>query len=160
MLTQEQAINYFDYKDGQLYWKIKKSRNTTIGEIAGTLSKRDNRYKVICDGKQYLVHRVIFLIHHGYLSEEIDHINGNPMDNRIENLRATTKAQNQWNRKVSHNCKSKVKGVHWHKQHKKWYARITVNKKRIDVGLFETLDEAAIAISNARVEYHGQYRRD
>ena len=160
MLTQEQANNYFEYKDGHIYWKVDKSKIAKKGNLAGTLSKRDGRYRTICDGKQYLNHRIIFLMHYGYLSEEIDHINGNPSDNKIENLRATTKTQNQWNRKVSCNCKSKVKGVHWHKQHKKWYARITVNKKRINVGLFESLDEAAKAISNARIEYHGEYRRD
>lgn len=160
MLTQAQANNYFEYKDGFLYWKIDKSKATKKGNLAGTLSKRDNRYRIICNGKQYLTHRIIFLMHYGFFPDEIDHINGIPSDNKIENLRAVDRGQNQWNRKVSSNSKSKVKGVHWHIQHKKWYARITVNKKRIDVGLFNNLHDAALAISKARIKYHGEYRRD
>jgi hypothetical protein len=54
---------------------------------------------------------------------------------------------------------SGFKGVIWHKQSKKWYARITLNYKRIDLGLFKDKIQAAIAYNEAAIKYHGEFAR-
>ena len=139
MLTQEQANNYFEYKDGHIYWKIDKSRIAKKGKLAGTLSKRDGRYRTICDGKQYLNHRIIFLMHHGYLSEEIDHINGNPSDNKIENLRLVDYVANALNKK----CRISNTGIRGISKDRNYYkVSFTVKNKSIHVRNFKELEKA------------------
>ena len=115
-LTQEYIKSLFNYRDGELYWKILKP-GIKIGNKAGTLQK-DGRYQIGINGKVYLNHRLIYLYHHGYLPKTIDPFNNNPSDNKIENLRNVTKSQNQWNRKSNINCSSKYNGVYWNKQAK------------------------------------------
>ena len=75
--------------------------------------------------------------------DEIDHHNRCGLDNRKNNIRFCTRAQNNQNRTPSKNKSSKYKGVHWSKQHKKWRPRIYINKKQICFGLFDCEIEAA-----------------
>ena len=77
---------------------------------------------------------------------QIDHINRNTADNRICNLRNVTHQKNSWNQKC--------KGYSYHKQRKKYEARIIVNKKRIHIGLYNTPEEARQAYLNAKPKYH------
>lgn len=128
------------------------------GAVAGT---RHNKgyWQVGLDGKRLQAHRVIFALHHGYLPEQVDHINGNKSDNRIENLRAATNAQNHWNTGLRSTNKSGVKGVHWNKAASKWSAECRANGKINYVGLFDNLDDAAIAVEAFRSVNHGTYAR-
>lgn len=95
---------------------------------------------------------------------EVDHINGDLLDNRKCNLRICTHAQNSKNRKPNKNGKSKFKGVTWREEKKKstsrrWRVRISIDGKRIHVGDYITEREAAIAYNNAALKYHGEYAR-
>lgn len=74
-----------------------------------------------------------------------DHINGNGLDNRRENLRSVTVSGNNLNSKVRRDNKSGYKGVAWHKTRKKWRAYIWHDRKQKHIGLFDTLDEAVKA---------------
>jgi hypothetical protein len=78
--------------------------------------------------------------------EQIDHINGFRDDNRIDNLRAVTHQQNQWNRKA--------KGYCLHNQTNKWLSRIRLNGKSIHLGYFDTEEEARQAYITAKQKYH------
>lgn len=91
-------------------------------------------------------HRVAFQICHGFLPKIIDHINGNKSDNKICNLRAANNIVNNHNRKA--------KGFAKPKQTKKWSASITVNKKRIHIGYFNSPEEANKAYLEAKKIYH------
>lgn len=86
-MTQEYAHSLFDYKDGSLYWKVRKAPHVKIGARVG--SPEVNGYQtVMVNGRNWRIHRLVFLMQYGYLPKNIDHINGNRSDNRIENLRA------------------------------------------------------------------------
>lgn len=91
-LTQEYALSLFEYRDGKIYWKIRRPR-VTIGKEAGCIKAKG--YKYVCiDGVQYRVHRVIYLMHHGECPELIDHDDNNPLNNKIENLKPLTNSEN------------------------------------------------------------------
>ena len=83
-----------------------------------------------------------------------DHRDGNGLNNSRDNLRDATPVQNGQNRRPNKVGTSKYKGVFWHKQHRKWYAKIQVNKKPITIGLFRDEKEAADAYAaRAAIEF-------
>ena len=155
----------FFYRDGNLYWKRQINTRTKIGMKAGYLvggGDRTNipRFKVKYDGKMYRVHRLIYLMHHNVLPKVIDHIDGNPHNNRIENLREASLAQNAWNMKLSKRNKSGVKGVLWDKSKNRWYARCMANGKDHHVGYFKEIEDARMAVEKFRAEIHGEFARN
>ena len=89
--------------------------------------------------------------------EEVDHINRNTLDNRKENLRRCTHAQNMMNRRVYKNNKSGYKGVSWHEKKKKFGAAIKANKKKYFLGYFDTAKDAAIAYNEGSKRLHGDF---
>lgn len=158
MISQEKLKELFDYSaDGDLVWKVNVC-NVKAGSIAGT--RRKDGYKSIGIQKEkYLLHRLIFLYHTGEMPEYIDHIDGSPWNNKIENLRACTLAQNQQNRRLGKDNKTGVKGVSWHKKNKKWRASIRHNKEQIHLGLFDDISDAVMAVNSARMSMHREFHK-
>lgn len=162
-LTQELVKYLFDYhQDGYLIWKTKTSHKSRIiiGSRAGSLNfsnKSGYRYVTTIFRYEYKIARIIFLWHHGYLPDLVDHDNRNPLDDRIENLRAATKAQNGCNRNSAIGSSSKYLGVSYSKQEKKWVSSIRVNKKLIRLGCFNSQENAAIAYNREAVRYHKEF---
>lgn len=130
------------------------------GSLINTVGyARDDGYLVVKIGcRQCKVHRLIWEAVHGTIPKgfEIDHINGVKSDNRISNLRLVTHAQNMQNRKRAHknNVSSKVKGVYFCKQTKKWRAMISVSGKKMHIGRFGSLMAAKIAYAEAAGRLH------
>ena len=139
-----QSILDYDSITGILRWKKKQSRKTVIGYIAGT--NEPHGYLVITiKAKTYKVHRIVWMLHTGKIipkQMEIDHINGIRNDNRIVNLRLVTRTENSTNASKRKDNKSGVTGVTWTNRTNKWRARITVNKKEIELGSFTHLNDA------------------
>jgi len=155
-MNQETVKKLFTYKDGNLYWAMKPSYKINIGDLAGSL--RSTGYvAVMIDGKYYKNHRLIFLWNYGFLPKYIDHINGNPADNRIENLRAASLSQNQFNRKKSPTSTSGCKNVFFNKKDKKWVVKIRVNGTRKHLGTFSNLELADLVATEARDLYHKEF---
>jgi hypothetical protein len=135
----------FEYNDGKLYWK-KNQGNVKVGQEAGTVAQIGRMY-VQAEGKKHLVHRVIWFLHYGNCPEFLDHIDGNPLNNKIENLRPATKQQNAMNRKVKSDSLLGIKGVT--KRGKKFSSSIFINGVSKFLGVFETKEMAAEAYSKA-----------
>ena len=158
-LTQETVKKLFDYKDGYLYRKFNCRGNPT-------LTKCDNngdRYLLVyISDKPYLAHRIIFLWHHGYLPNMIDHIDRDKRNNQIENLRESTLSENNINKvkvKLINGDKpsSQYKGVSWEQDRKKWRVKIMKDGKRIDLGRFANEIDAAKVYNIAAINLHGKF---
>jgi hypothetical protein len=144
----------FEYKDGNIYHKTSHS-GVCAGQLAG--SHKPTYAVVKISNNPYKLHRVIFMMHHGYCAENIDHINGNKHDNRIENLRSATQAENKRNKALDARNKSGIKGVYWHYKAKKWIAKIRLNGKNKHLGTFSDLSLAQEFMELAREMVHGKF---
>lgn len=155
-LTKELAESLFYYKDGVLYWKDNRGYCRTKDKPVGSLTK-SGYFESKLNKKPFKVHRVIFLMHNGYLPEHVDHIDGNRSNNKIENLRAATPSQNKANQIIYKNNTSGVKGVYF--KHKKWGAQISYSGKRKYLGLFDTIELASEFVDLARKMVHQEFAR-
>jgi hypothetical protein len=106
--------------------------------------------------KQLRLHRLITNCPNGF---DVDHRNGNTLDNSRENLRICSTSENARNARLYSNSSSSYKGVGWHKLLKKWQAKIQVDKKRIHLGYFDSKEEAYTAYCAASKLYHGEFGR-
>jgi len=160
MLTAEEVRAMFSYnKDtGILVWAIPKTRSVKVGSNAGCLftNKVTGKayYRVSINSKNYLVHRVIWLLVTGSWPEhQIDHENGNGIDNRWCNLRQATSQVNNSNAKQRKDNRSGCTGVFWVPQHQYWLAYINYQGKRKNLGCYIRKDEAISVRKLAEVEY-------
>jgi hypothetical protein len=151
-ITQAEVRETFDYDpEGFLIWKHPK-RGRKVGSRAGTYC---HGYRVITWRKrQHQAHRLIYLWHHGELPYQVDHANGDRSDNRIENLRAATHAQNQWNRSPDGSGSTGCKNV---SPCKGGYAVKIMANKKLHTRWFKTLDEACVAAQAMRRQLHGEF---
>ena len=166
MITQKELRARFEYRaDGTFVRRYAVSGNGNFaGSVVGCIPKnrgsRAHRYVTTkIAGKSYRLHRLIYLYHHGVMPEQLDHINGDALDNRIENLRPCRASENSCNRPVFKNNTSGYKGVSWNARNKRWFAYADMNKVRTNIGYFDTVEEAAQAAAQARNNLHGDFAR-
>lgn len=151
-LTQEYLLSIFDYKDGNLYWKKSVGKRGKIGNLAGSLHHSGYKY-VKLNGKSTANHRIIFMMHHGYFPEEVDHIDRNRANNNINNLRASTNEKNALNKSVGIHNKAGIRGVYFDKRNKKWSVQISVNKKQKYFGQYFDIKVAQFVAETMRHKY-------
>ena len=157
MITQERLKELFEYRDGKLIWKINNRRIKKGRELGCTGAQGYILGQV--DKIQYRVHRLVFLYHFGYLPEIVDHIDGDKLNNRIENLRAATNQTNQWNAKTPKSNTSGVKGVSWRKGRGRWIVTLSVEGSRKYFGSYRDLELAELVAQEAREKYHREFTR-
>ncbi len=104
-------------------------------------------------GERY-VHRIVMK---AQKCEVVDHINGDKMDNRKKNLRICSQADNCLNKVIGKRNKSGVAGVYYDSKREKWAAQISVKKKTISLGRFDTKEEAIAVRLKSQEKYHGEY---
>ena len=157
--SQEELHELFEYREGNLYWKIKPRNSAKIGDKAGSLSS--NGYIVLkLNNLPYKMHRIIWVYHYDTISNnlQIDHIDGDKANNTIENLRLATNSQNNFNNKSAYrNSKSNILGVCWSKTKRKWVSQICKNNKSIHLGLFANQEDAIVARKAAEIQYFGEF---
>lgn len=153
---QQELVELFEYHpNGVITSKYSKS-NRRIGAIVGV----KNKYGYLTaklNKKTYCVHRLIWTICNGFIPDgfDIDHINGNRSDNRIENLRLVTRQGNNQNlQHAKSNSKTKLLGACFHKATKKFVAQIRENGKYKYLGLFDTALEAHNVYLKRKREIH------
>lgn len=141
----------FDYVDGALIRKTGRHSGSR-----GTVTK-GGYVSIAWNGKRHYAHRLIWLWFNGRMPDAlIDHIDGNPLNNRIENLRQADKSQNAANSCVT-KAKSGVRGVRWYEPLQKWHARLSNYGHEIHVGYFNTIEEAEDAHKQKYREVYGEF---
>lgn len=111
-------------------------------------------------GEKCLAHRVALAISYGmWPTDDVDHVNMDRSDNRLDNLRVSSRAENMWNRTAQTNNTSGFKGVTWDKRKAKWLAQISVEGRHIFLGYFASPAEAHTAYSAAAKRLHGDFAR-
>lgn len=154
-MNAELAHHLFRYNDGKLYWRVCLNNRAPIGSEAGSYNPHNKRRTVRVEGKLYYIHRLIYLMHHGYVPLEVDHIDTDRRNNKIENLRAATPAQNQRNKPIQRNNTSGHKNIR--KKNGKWTVELKVNGKSKYFGQHEDLEIAVLVASEARDKYYGEF---
>ena len=148
----------YDPETGMFRRIFRNSSSTAkIGEwFCGTMTSCGHLRIGTKRGSSFFAHRIAWLLHHGEWPHLfIDHINGDPRDNRIENLRLSSSSENQRNKGPNRNNKSGVKGVSLNCG--KWRATISVNRKKIHLGAFHDIASAQKARETAEAYYFGQF---
>jgi len=163
-LTAQQVRQMLIYNPGNglLFWRRRadypKSWNARFaGKQAGNVT--DHGYmRVRLNKRSYRAHRLAWLYVYGEWPDgEIDHINGDTLDNRIENLRVASHAENGRNRGANKNNTSGFKGVYWNRLAGKWVAQTKVNRQQIYLGTYETPEDAHAAYCRAVDVLHGDF---
>lgn len=144
-ISKARVRELFDYQPntGVLVRKVTRG-NRSAGRIVDTPSSK-GYLRVLVDGKRYYAHQVVWVYFHDSWAKQIDHINGNKQDNRIENLRdvdTSTNCHNQYGPRK--NNRLGVKGVHKIRSGK-YRASCTVRGVKCDLGVFPTPESASVA---------------
>ena len=164
-LTQAELRRLLCYNpfSGNFMWKVSLSRSIRIGSIAGTFrggSKRSRKDIAIrIDGIGYSAHRLTFLYMRGYWPrDQVDHRDGDSLNNRWLNLRECTQSQNNINSKVYRTNKLGIRGVHRTKNGK-YCAILGKDSKKIHYSKHDTVEDAARAYRKAAKKYFGEFAR-
>lgn len=157
-LSLETLKTYLNYnpETGKFIWLRRPAQRIQIGDEAGTSTYGYIQIRVL--GKIYKAHRLAWFYTHGEWPEYlIDHANGDRSDNRLCNLRQANRTQNAHNSKKRVGCRSKLKGVYFHKASGLWCARVTKDYKVVFCSYFHTEIEAHNAYVAAAKMVAGEF---
>lgn len=160
----------YDPVSGCLTWRVRpehhfetsRARSTWNTRYAGTAAGNANarRVSVNVSGRQYKLHRLAWLMSYGdWPCGQIDHMDGNPLNNALTNLRLATNQQNQFNRGVGRANASGFKGVCWDKPKNRWRAQLCYNGKSVFLGHHDTPEAAASAYAEGAKRYAREFAR-
>ena len=152
MITQAELKCRLSYSEdtGLFTWVAPTTRGCVAGDDAGNTSHQGYR-QITVNGNQYLSHRLVWLYVYGHMPEyEIDHVNGDKLDNRLSNLREVTRKQNKENVRLQANNTSGHRGVVWDKNRQKWKAQLKHFGIHYNLGRYDNIEDAVTAVKNAR----------
>lgn len=163
-VTALKAMLSYDPETGNFMWLKRPDKSVQwngryVGTLAGWFDWK--KYRIITiDYLNHRAHRLAWLYMTGeWPPEDIDHINGNPSDNRWINLRLASRSQNNGNTKLRANNTSGCRGVSWDKSTQRWSANCKFNKKYVFRGLFDSFDDAKDAYEFAYRKHFGEFAR-
>ena len=162
LVSHEVLRSFLAYEPstGVFTWLVNRRAGAKAGDIAGcpAVNRRGaNRWRILLLGKRYAAHRLAFFyVHERWPAEEIDHINGDPLDNRICNLREVSRHENAMNlRKARSDSTSQLIGaMRTRGGSGRWRSAIRVAGNRIELGEFDTAEEAHAAYVAAKRQLH------
>ena len=164
VLTQLELRRVLCYNpfSGNFMWKAKPSYTApvSIGKVAGSIinCRRYIYWKIVVHNHSYQAHRLAFFYMKGYWPHEIDHKDGDGLNNRWLNLRECTHSQNMGNRRVNKNNKLGVKGV-YRRPNGRYCAQISIYGKKTHLGYYNTVKDAAHAYRKAAKKQFGKFAR-
>lgn len=155
LISAERARELFTYdSETGVFTRRKGSRGHRAGREEGTVDPKGYR-RLCADGALYLAHRLAWLYVYGrWPTDQIDHIDHNPSNNRIANLRECTNAENRQNIRPEGYGVSGYLGVKFHKKNNNWVAKITLGPTAVYLGSFDTPEAASEAYLTAKKELH------
>ena len=157
-LSQSELKKLLHYNpDTGVFTWLQSRGSVRAGTVAGCTRTWDRHPSVpiSINNKKYKAHRLAWLYVHGrWPFDQIDHIDGNPLNNRISNIRECSHSGNQQNRTLNKNSSTGYMGVSYHKRDGKYQARIKVNNKKKHLGYFDTPEEAYQAYVEAKAKLH------
>ncbi len=156
--SREYLLSLFEDAGDTVRWKVKKGYVVNVGDEARGLL--GGYLRVMIDQKVYLVHRVLYKMRTGDEPAMLDHVDGNRLNNRPENLRPTAYPSNGFNRTVQKNSGSGFKNVSFYPRTGKWYARVRVGKKSYYSPTFERIEDAVAAAAELRAKHHGEFAHE
>lgn len=162
----------YDAETGKLFWLPRPLENFAresrgkvwnarfAGKEAFSLGAR-GYVTIAINGQRYYAHRIIWRMATGEIPNEVDHINGDKIDNRLVNLRSATRETNGRNLSIKSNNTSGVNGVYWNKKDRRWVAYGKLDHRMVVIGRFKEKQEASAArqlwsAANGFHENHGQ----
>lgn len=155
----EEYLKY-NSNTGELIWIKRTSNRISVGDVAGVVDKHG--YLVVrFKNKLYKSHRICFYLFYKRWPEKfIDHIDGNKLNNRIENLRDVSRTVNNRNHGLFNTNHSGKTGVSFCLYHNKWVSYIDVNGKRKNLGYSKDFNTAIKKRKDAEIKYYGELLRD
>lgn len=156
MNSEEFKLNYvYNPNDGLIYYAKWPGM-----QVATYVNSNGYCRLTVATNKKYYVHQLAYLFMLGTLPPKgfhIDHIDGDKLNNKWDNLRLATPSQNSFNSKIHIDNTSGVKGVSWQSSCNKWKASIKVNGNVFNLGTFATKDQAIAAVKKLRDLLHGEF---
>jgi hypothetical protein len=161
LCTAEELRHHMRYSPdtGVFVWVNPVTNAIKAGDVAGAYDLHGYR-NISFLGKKYKAHRLAWLYVYGeWPPSHIDHINGQRGDNRLCNLRASTRSQNQANQGLRANNRTGFKGISLNRQTNRWFARIKHKNKTKYLGHFDTPEEAHAAYAVMARHLNGEFAR-
>jgi len=162
-LTASRVRELLDYDPdtGEFRWRPRLNNPQFNARLAGKIAghEEEGYWRIRFDGRNHAAARLAWLYMKGWLPKsDVDHRDGNGLNNRFANLRAcTTKSQNRVNQRMPQQRGSHPVGCCWIESRKKWQVYIGANRQRIFVGLFDSRAAAERAYLDAAAELHGRF---
>lgn len=151
-------IILYDEKTGKFSWRHKGRKTKPLDQIGSV--DAGGYLRIGIKGRRYSAHRLAWLYVHGkWPEQEIDHINGERLDNRIVNLREATISQNRKNRAAGKLNRNRLKGAHFVSRTGKWRSVIVTDGKAHFLGTFGNEEDAHKAYIAAAIKLHGEFAR-
>lgn len=157
LIWKERPLHHFPDKRAMKIWNTKYKGKEAKGSL------KHNGYRYIDIWKWSIsLHRLIWFYHNKSIDGmlEVDHIDCDRSNNRIENLRLSTPNGNQHNKPLQKNNSSGYKNVYWHNQANRWVVRVTVNKRAKSFGLYNSKEDANEVAKKARAQLHGEFKNN
>lgn len=157
-MTHDELEALFEYRDNDLYWRVRTNSRCNMNEPAGNLDPNGYR-RARVNGKLYSAHHLVWWYHgntipNGY---QIDHEDENKLNNSIGNLRLATSLQNSFNVGLTKCNNSGYKNVHWDAANSKWRVQVRHSGTKCSGGRHTKLEDAVAEATELRNKYHGEF---